>query len=151
MVGFWECFGNIRNPTVPERRKLLLELVGRAGIEPATNGLKDRVPIGPKYLTTMLLRRLDCGKQLPTTGRKSTALLRAWRDFPHIRHCPREAASERETSCRDTLVRTLPLLQCVRATDEQQMVYLHPQAACDALTVAEFGRKFYDVWRAGPG
>lgn len=35
--------------------------------------------------------------------------------------------------------------------DEQQMVYLHPQTVCDALTVAEFGRKFYDVWRAAPG
>jgi hypothetical protein len=76
--------------------KLLSELVGRAGLEPATNGLKDRVPIGPKYLTTMLLRSSDCGKQLPITGRKSTALLRTLLDFPHIRHCSREAASERE-------------------------------------------------------
>jgi putative transposase len=60
-------------------------LVGRAGLEPATNGLKDRVPIEPKYLARILLSRLDCGKQLPTTGRKSTALLRALRDFPHNR------------------------------------------------------------------
>ena len=64
---------------------------GRAGLEPATNGLKDPVPIGPKYLTKILLRRLDCGKQLPTTSRKSTALLRALGDFPHNRHCPRGA------------------------------------------------------------
>jgi hypothetical protein len=73
---------------ISERKGLAgtAKLVGRAGLEPATNGLKDRVPIGPKYLTRILLRRLDCGKQLPTTGRKSTALLRGLLDFPHIRH-----------------------------------------------------------------
>jgi hypothetical protein len=91
------------------------ELVGRAGVEPATNGLKDRVPIEPKYLTTMLLRRLDCGKQLPTTGRKSTALLRALLYFPHIRHCPREAASERENLMSRYFYSNAPL-SSVRAT-----------------------------------
>jgi hypothetical protein len=58
-------------------------LVGRAGLEPATNGLKDRLPIGPKYLSAVMFLFSDCGKQLGTTARRRPALLRAFRDFPH--------------------------------------------------------------------
>jgi hypothetical protein len=86
-------------------------MVGRAGLEPATNGLKDRAPIGPKYLTRILLRRLDCGKQLPTTGRKSTALLRTLRDFPHNRHCSRGAETSAKNLCRARLA-ALAIVGC---------------------------------------
>jgi hypothetical protein len=39
---FRECFGNYPNRNGGFRRMCLLELVGRAGFEPATNGLKAR-------------------------------------------------------------------------------------------------------------